>query len=162
MSSWRIGSCFQNGSLRVKLERNTKRGEGGGTKKIDVLLVLRHVRTPNFVWKGGGQNQWSPVRQILTLISPTRVHLIAGKARFTLFVASNNTASGRSFTTLKIPRGRRIHFGFSVFNMPITSLLQFKVHLLETLWQSVNQYNWYSEVKHNVYGNSKPQISSLI
>ena len=158
MGSWRIGSCFQNGSLRVKLERNTKRGEGGGNKKF---LVLRHIRIPDFVWRGegGGQTQWRPVRQIL---SPTRVHLIAGKARFTLFVASNNTASGRSFTTLKIPRGRRIHFGFSVFNMLMTSLLQLKIHLLETLWQSVNQYNWYSEVKHNVYGNSKPQISTLI
>ena len=82
---------------------------------------------------GGGQNLWRFVRQILTLISPTRVHLIAGKARFTILVASNNTASGRSLTTLKIPRGRRIHFGFSVFNMLTTSLLQLKVHLLETL-----------------------------
>lgn len=54
MSSWRIGSCFQNGSLRVKLERNTKKGGGGGRyQNSDIFLVLRHVRTPNFVRKGG-------------------------------------------------------------------------------------------------------------
>ena len=119
----------------LNLKEILKRGGGGGRyQNSDIFLVLRHVRTPNFVRKGGGgQNQWRPVRQILTLISPTRVHLITGKARFTLFIASNNTASGRSLTTLKIPRGRRIHFGFSVFNMLMTSLLQLKVHLLKTL-----------------------------